>query len=203
MTKKSAKRTVKNTKFSNIPSKAEVEKTLHWLKSINFSNDNLLDFTAKLIVSNGMLKNEIETLTHKLREIENVFFLLELPDNSLLAHLQSAKNSAERVKITEIQTLKTNMLKLYEKTGNPAAKAILTATRYNHSARGKKAVEDRHNQPGASRDKKNQVRAMLTSGKYKTKRLCAEAAEKKIHVSYDTAIGYLNKIHNPYKKPVT
>ena len=54
-------------------------------------------------------------------------------------------------------------------------------------ATAKKAAESRHDRPGGTRDKREQIRAIWASGKYATREICAEEEHEALDTSYSTA----------------
>lgn len=55
------------------------------------------------------------------------------------------------------------------------------------SKRGKKAAEQRHGQPGGSRDKREKILGIWSSGKYSSKDLCAEQECAGLEMSFSSA----------------
>ncbi|MFK5949319.1 MAG: hypothetical protein QM500_11195 [Methylococcales bacterium] len=66
------------------------------------------------------------------------------------------------------------------------------------SARGRKAVNARHDQRGGSRDKQQKIRDIFATGKYKNNRtICAENEHDAIGMSYSAARKALNNTQDP------
>lgn len=60
-----------------------------------------------------------------------------------------------------------------------------------------KAINARHNQPGGSRDKQNQIRAIWATGKYTSRDICAEQECASLVVSFATARKALRNTPDP------
>jgi len=60
-----------------------------------------------------------------------------------------------------------------------------------------KAVNWRHNKPGGSVDKKEQIRAIWATGKYSTRDICAEEEHDALGMSFATARKALRNTPNP------
>jgi hypothetical protein len=64
-------------------------------------------------------------------------------------------------------------------------------------ARGKKAIDIRHNQPGGSRDKQARVRQAWSSGRYKSRDICAEQKCGELEMSFAAARKALRNTPKP------
>ena len=73
----------------------------------------------------------------------------------------------------------------------------LKKLRMSATARGIKAAEARHNKPGGTREKREEIRSVWKSGKYTTKQLCAEEEYLAIGMSYDAARKALRNMEKP------
>jgi hypothetical protein len=68
---------------------------------------------------------------------------------------------------------------------------------FERSRRGRENADRRHNQPGGSREKKAELRAIWASGKYDTRVRCAEEEYEALGVSLHTAVKYLTNTPEP------
>lgn len=60
-------------------------------------------------------------------------------------------------------------------------------TKVQASRRGRSAADKRHGQPGGSRDKREKILAIWSSGKYSSKDLCAEQEWAALEMSFSSA----------------
>lgn len=74
------------------------------------------------------------------------------------------------------------------------ARAKIEEVKKHNLKRGKHAVESKHSQPGGSREKREKIRDLWRSGKYKTKVSCAEKEHDTVGIAYGTAIKALRNI---------
>lgn len=65
------------------------------------------------------------------------------------------------------------------------------------SAMGRTNVEKRHNRPGGSRDKANQIRSIWASGKYSSRDICAEQECAGLGMSFAAARKALRNTPDP------
>ncbi|RZO86147.1 MAG: hypothetical protein EVA65_04230 [Oceanococcus sp.] len=65
------------------------------------------------------------------------------------------------------------------------------------SMNAKAAAEARHNQPGGTREKRDAIRRIWATGKYKTRDQCAEAECSALSISYTTARKALRNMPDP------
>jgi len=72
-------------------------------------------------------------------------------------------------------------------TPEALAVLMLVAVGEANKSRSKKAADKGHDKPDGSRDKKQQIRDIWASGKYKTKVLCAEEEYLALEVSFEKA----------------
>ena len=65
------------------------------------------------------------------------------------------------------------------------------------SRNAQNAANVRHDQPGGTRDRQQQIRAIWKTGDYKTRMQCAEQKHEKLGMSYHTALKALRNIDKP------
>jgi hypothetical protein len=86
-------------------------------------------------------------------------------------------------------------------TPEALAVLMLVAVGEANKSRSKKAADKGHDKPDGSRDKKQQIRDIWASGKYKTKVLCAEEEYVALEVSFDKARRDLSGAPDPSPWP--
>lgn len=103
---------------------------------------------------------------------------------------------ARRMVFDGLQTLAEDQERAVNKMADEAMTALELAERnvlqrvqmqVHASKRGKRAAEQRHSQPGGSREKRQKILAIWSSGKYSTKELCAEQEYDALRMSYSSA----------------
>ncbi|WP_156404566.1 hypothetical protein [Curvibacter sp. PAE-UM] len=114
---------------------------------------------------------------------------------------RSARSSVEAVqefakdqerKVNDLADAAVAALVMAERNVRQRADMQLQATR-----RAKKAAEKRHGQPGGSREKREKIRAVWSSGKYSSKDLCAEQECAGLEMSFSSARRALRGAPNP------
>lgn len=78
-------------------------------------------------------------------------------------------------------------LQVHPPSPEALAVLVLVAVGVANKARSKDAADKGHEKPTGSRDKKQKIRDIWASGKYKTKVLCAEEEYVALEVSFDKA----------------
>lgn len=103
---------------------------------------------------------------------------------------------ARRVTFDALRALAADREKDVNKMADHAMEALQLAERHvllkahmqaTASKRGKKAADQRHGQPGGSRDKREKILAIWLSGKYSSKDLCAEQECAGLEMSFSSA----------------
>lgn len=124
---------------------------------------------------------------------ELVLILAPAVGTGLLSYKQAEKISemlhSEEEGLSSIQDV-MNMQPV-----NALTLAFLIRLERKHT--GKKAVEARHSRSGGSREKKDMIREIWSSGKYSTRDICAEQECAGLGMSYDTARKALRRTPNP------
>ena len=92
-----------------------------------------------------------------------------------------------RAEINDPELARTALLKMFEESGNEAARRINVGTRLKRKSTAKRAAEARHSRPGGSRDIQQSIREIWASGKYSSRDLCAEQECAALGISFSTA----------------
>lgn len=113
---------------------------------------------------------------------------------------------ARRMTFDALQQLAEDQERNINKMADEAMTALQLAERnvlqrvqmqVHASRRGKKAAEQRHSRPGGSREKREKIRAVWSSGKYSSKDLCAEQECAGLEMSFSSARRALRGAPNP------
>ncbi len=161
----------------------ELVKWRSWLLKVFKSKDiALCSFAASQMIESHVLAEKNSELVKKLNDI--LSFAEALSADSKLS------TKAKRVVARKI---------LEHSPENTAALVYSQVAKFEEKAskRGQTAANSRHNKPGGTRSKRDAIRAIWASGKYKDRSLCAEQECAALDMSYDAARKALRNTPKP------